>query len=88
MAVIFGILLLISTLSLYSQYRETKTRIEAVILQDRVDVMSAPGGEGVDVFAIHEGTKVRLDQFSNEWVEIILADGKVGWVKREVLEVI
>jgi len=42
----------------------------------------------MEVFSIHEGTRVRLDQKSGDWIEIILADGKVGWVKKDVLEVI
>jgi len=40
------------------------------------------------VFSLHEGTKVRVDQKTGEWLEIILADGKVGWVRKDVLEII
>lgn len=89
LGILFGILFLVSGLSFVGRIRESKNSVEGVILADRVDVMSAPSeGEGVEVFSLHEGTKVRLDQRSGEWVEIILADGKVGWVKREVLEII
>jgi hypothetical protein len=89
LGILFGILFLVFGLSLIGRIRESKDTVEGVILEDRVDVMSAPSdGEGVEVFSLHEGTKVRLDQRSGEWVEIVLADGKVGWVKREVLEII
>lgn len=71
---------------LVGQLREKSTRIEAVIMAARVDAMSAPGGDGIEVFTLHEGTKVLLDQVSGDWVEIILPDRKVGWVHREVLE--
>jgi len=88
-AIVTGVLFLIFGLSLFSRIQEAKKRIEAVILADRVDVMSSPSEEeGLEVFSLHEGTKVRVDQKTGEWLEIILADGKVGWVRKDVLEII
>lgn len=61
----------------------------AVILADQVQVRSAPSSdEDATLFEIHEGTSVRIDQRAGEWVEVVLDDGKVGWVPDEVLEVI
>jgi tetratricopeptide (TPR) repeat protein len=63
--------------------------VEAVVLSDEVLVQSAPSEDrSLQVFVIHEGTKVRIDQQSGEWAEIVLADGKVGWVKVDHLETI
>ena len=31
------------------------------------------------------GTKVRIDRLSEEWAEVALEDGRVGWVPVEVL---
>jgi len=63
--------------------------VEAVVLADEVSVQSAPSDDqALQVFTIHEGTKARVDQQSGEWAEIVLADGKVGWVKVEALEII
>ncbi len=62
---------------------------EAVVLQLRVDVMSAPlHDETLTVFTVHEGTKVRIDRLFGEWAEVVLEDGRVGWVPVEVLETI
>jgi tetratricopeptide (TPR) repeat protein len=62
---------------------------EAIIMAEETPVQSAPSDDrALQVFTIHEGTKVRIDQRSEEWVEIVLEDGKVGWVRVEVLEVI
>jgi SH3-like domain-containing protein len=56
---------------------------------EEVSVQSAPSDDlALQVFTIHEGTKTRIDQQSGEWAEIVLADGKVGWVRVEVLEII
>ncbi len=88
LGVLFGILFLVFGLSLIGNIRESETRIEAVVLVDKVDALSAPGEEGIEVFSLHEGTKVTLDQTSGEWVEIVLADAKVGWMKQEDLGII
>jgi hypothetical protein len=72
--------------ALAGQIRESRIRRDAVILAARVDVLSAPGAEGVEVFSLHAGTRVQTDQQTEEWVEIVLPDRKVGWVKKEVLE--
>lgn len=62
---------------------------DAIIMAEETPVQSAPSDDrALQVFTIHEGTKVRIDQRSEEWVEIVLQDGKVGWVRTEVLEVI
>lgn len=62
---------------------------EAIILADAVRVQSAPSAEdNLTLFEIHEGTKVRVDQRTAEWLEVVLEDGKVGWVPAGVLEVI
>jgi tetratricopeptide (TPR) repeat protein len=85
----FGVLFIIFGLSLISRLRETKKHVEAVILAERVDVVSSPSDEeGLEVFSLHEGTKIRIEQQTGEWLEIVLADGKVGWVKKDVLEII
>ncbi len=60
-------------------------RREAVVLADTVKAFSEPGAGAVQVFILHEGTKVRLGQDSAGWVEIVLADGNVGWVRDDSL---
>jgi len=88
-AAVFGIFCAVFGILLIGQVRETATRREAVILAAKVEVMSGPGGQtGTEVFSLHEGTKVMLDRESGEWIEIILPDRKVGWVKKDVLGVI
>jgi len=60
---------------------------EAIVLAPEVKVQSAPTDDpSLQIFTIHEGTKVRIDRASDEWLEVALEDGKVGWVQRDVLE--
>ncbi len=85
-AVLFGVLFVVAGLLWLGRVLSDRSTIEAVILAAKVDVMSAPGGQdSVESFSLHEGTKVRLDRESGDWVEIVLPDGKVGWVMKSSL---
>ena len=60
-----------------------------VILAEEVPVRSAPADQDdLTLFEIHEGTRVRIDQRAGDWAEIVLEDGKVGWVPADVMGVI
>ncbi|MYA65165.1 MAG: tetratricopeptide repeat protein [Gemmatimonadetes bacterium] len=62
---------------------------EAVVMAGEARVLSAPSEEGgLTVFTLHEGTTVRIDRRAGDWAEIVLADGKVGWLPLEALEVV
>lgn len=62
---------------------------EAVVMAAEARVLSAPSEEGgLTVFTLHEGTTVRIDRRTGDWAEIVLADGKVGWLPLEALEVV
>ena len=62
-----------------------KTHVDAVLMASEADAMSSPSPTSEVLFTLHEGTKVRLDQHVNGWVEIILPDRKVGWVKEDAV---
>ncbi|TDI24934.1 MAG: tetratricopeptide repeat protein [Acidobacteria bacterium] len=60
---------------------------EAVIMAAETEVQSAPSDDSaLQIFAVHEGTKVRIDRRSDAWIEIVLEDGKVGWIRADQLE--
>lgn len=86
--VLMAVLLLLIGASLAGRWSEERSRREAVILAQKVEVMSSPGAQAVEVFSLHAGAKVALDRSSGDWVEIILPDRKSGWVKRQALEAI
>jgi len=61
---------------------------EAIIMEQVVTVKNSPDERASDAFVLHSGTKVRMTDQVADWVEIHLADGKVGWVARTALETI
>ncbi len=60
-----------------------------IILAEEVAIQSAPSGEdNLTLFHVHEGTKVRLDQVTEGWTEVVLEDGRVGWIGTPAFEAI
>lgn len=58
-----------------------------IVLADAVPVRSAPADDDdLTLFEIHEGTRVRIDRRTGAWAEVVLDDGKVGWVPADVFE--
>jgi tetratricopeptide (TPR) repeat protein len=77
---IFGANLLIRELRIGQPAR-------AVVLASAVQVRAAPAEEDdLTLFEIHEGTRVRVEQRTGDWAEVMLDDGKVGWVPAGVME--
>jgi len=61
----------------------------AVILAEVVPVRSAPAeDDNLTLFEVHEGTRVRIDQRAGTWAEVVLDDGKVGWIPIDAMGVI
>jgi tetratricopeptide (TPR) repeat protein len=60
----------------------------AIILEPTVIAKVSPDTASSDAFVIHEGSKVRIEDNVNDWVEIRLSDGKVGWLDKSDLGII
>lgn len=85
------LLLITSLLSLALTFRN-KTLVydsqKAVIFIPVVNGKSSPDDSGTDLFVLHEGTKVTVEDEVGEWLEIRLSDGNKGWVPANSLEII
>ena len=53
---------------------------KAIISSPIVNGKSSPDKSGNDIFVLHEGTKVTVEDEVGEWSEIRLSDGNKGWV--------
>ena len=81
-AVTAGVVTLVFGLSLVARELEVGRSDEAVIMAEAAAVHSAPADDQeLLIFTVHEGTKVRVERRSDAWAEIVLEDGKVGWVR-------
>ncbi|MBN1351305.1 tetratricopeptide repeat protein [candidate division KSB1 bacterium] len=85
-----GIILIIFVISFQIQLYSASNFNEAIVIAEKVDVMGAPGNDATQVFTLHEGIKVKIEnraEKDNEiWIEIRLADNNSGWVLESTVE--
>ncbi len=72
----------------YNQFTQLKEAKAAIIFTPTLNVKSSPSENGTNIFVIHEGTKVSLEDRVGTWVKIQLNDGNIGWVEEGSLVVI
>jgi len=53
---------------------------EAIIYSQVIDIMSAPSEKANKLFTLHLGTKVKINDQIENWVNISLDNGSKGWV--------
>ena len=62
------------------KYKTFHNEKEAIIFIPTITVKSSPNPNSVDLFVIHEGSKVEIKDQVGEWYEIRIANGSVGWL--------
>ena len=85
---VFLVLTLFSGYILFANIHEEKSNQYAILLSPTVNVLSAPEENSTDVFILHEGVKVKLEDEREDWLKIMLTDGKSGWIKRNHIGII
>ena len=86
MCLIFCIL---GNICAYQQRSFAMSHVNGIIMSPAVTVKSTPTENGSDLFVIHEGTNVEIrDSSMKNWLEIQIADGKIGWIPKKSLELI
>ena len=82
----FVLLITIFTFAVsFQKYRTVNNQKEAIIFTPTITVKSSPNPNSVDLFVIHEGSKVELRDRVGEWYEIKIASGGVGWLPADAL---
>lgn len=84
---LFGLMALSIIFSI-GEYRAYSKHDSAIIFTPTVTVKSSPSVSSVDLFVIHEGTKVYISDRVEGWTEVRLANGDVGWVKTDTFRTI
>ena len=82
-ALIFGIA---TTAFAISSRNNMLEHNEAIVMASAVSIKSSPDLSATDLFVLHEGTKVRIVETVDEWCEVVLADGKKGWIEVKNIE--
>jgi len=87
----FWLCLLLFFISLSSFYLSLKRKQfltlnnSAVIITPTLTVKSSPNESGNDLFIIHEGTIVNIEDTISDWNQIKIGNGNKGWIRRSDL---
>ena len=85
-AVCAAVLFIVTTAFALSSRKDMLSHNEAIVLSSAISVKSSPDRSATDLFVLHEGTKVRILSEMDEWNEVVIADGKKGWVEAKNIE--
>lgn len=58
---------------------------QAIVITPTVTVRSTPNEASVDLFVLHEGTKVEILDHADGWNKIKIANGSIGWLQAETM---
>ena len=88
-AAVFLIVCISANMFANGQKNKIVSRSGAIVMSPTITVKSTPNESGTDLFVLHEGTKVYIEDDSIKgWKEIRLEDGKEGWLPASAIEVI
>lgn len=68
-----------------AQYTRNTNNEEAIIFSGRVNIYSEPNTTSTTLFIVHDGLKVTILKTENQWNQIKLPDGSIGWIPQEAL---
>ncbi len=85
-----GLLFLVINLASFAlasqKYNTSINQNEGIVFTSSITVKSSPTENAVDLFVIHEGTKVKIIDKINNWVEIKIQNGSIGWLPEKSIK--
>jgi len=82
-AVLSSFIFAIFLLHTIFKVNELRSKENAIILVEEINVKSGPEEGFTTVFTLHEGTKVRIRERRNLWYFISLENGMNGWIPQK-----
>ncbi|MDR1022522.1 MAG: tetratricopeptide repeat protein [Prevotellaceae bacterium] len=77
---------LASTYVAVHEKRHLNSHSEAIVYAPVTSVKASPDAGGVDLFVLHEGTKVVALETIGSWKKVKTADGNQGWLPANTIE--
>jgi len=74
------VLFVITLSSAISRHRDIVNPDTGIILAPSVVVRSSPSASGTELFILHEGTKIKINEEVSGWQNVMLIDGREGWI--------
>ena len=81
-------LAVVFTLTAFYNYYEAEYFKEAVILPPQVSVRSGLTDGSAELFVLHAGTKVKIEEEHHDFFKIFFSEGKIGYIRNSDVGVI
>ena len=79
-----GLVLIIMSICTFSitikKSNYIKSQNEGIVITPTITVKSSPSSSSVDLFVLHEGSKVKILDHTDNWDKIKIANGSIGWL--------
>ena len=79
-----GLLMIILTICSLSisakKHRYISSHNEGIIVTPTITIKSSPSTSSIDLFVLHEGSKVKILDNADGWEKIKIANGSIGWL--------
>lgn len=86
--IVIFIFMIIVNIFAFSQKNERIRGDSAIVMSGAATVNASPDINSNLLFELHEGTKVRIRNSDNNWYEVEIENGSVGWTLKENVEII
>lgn len=82
-SILWVLLVIVSISSGYMAKNNSLNSNQGIVFTSSLNVKSAPAQNSTTLFVIHEGAKIKVLQTNNNWIEISLQNGNVGWIEKQ-----
>lgn len=72
----------------YSQNQSQIESMDAIIFESSTYVKSSPDEKSTNLFMLHSGTKVEIMDELEGWKKVKIANGNLGWIPANAVEII
>ena len=84
-AAVTGLLALVSGGALAYKIDQV-TAARAIVMEEKVDVLSGPAADNTVLFTVHEGTRLEVRNRRDGWYQVSLPNAMSGWVPSGAVE--
>ena len=78
--IILIVFMICSSIISIQKYNYLNSKNEGIVITPTITVKSSPSQTSVDLFVLHEGSKVKVLDKTDDWNKIKIANGSVGWL--------
>lgn len=86
--IVLLILVITTNVFAFKQRNKILNRSTGIVMSASVSIYTSPDAHSQELFRLHEGSKVKIKREEGRWIEIMIANGSVGWLQKKNVEVI